>query len=398
MPLDSASAVPAPAAPDDFRALRDREFPYIARSPYLNAASMGPLPERARRAIDAYTLRRADIHALRGDDFEPTLARCRRLAATLVGADADEIALLPNTSFGLNLAAHCLPMERGSRIVVSDREFPANVYPWMALERAAGITVTIVPTDSQGHPDESRLMEEIARGDVRMLAVSAVQFTDGWRADLETLGRACRRHDAWFVVDGIQAVGQLPVDVRAAGIDLMAIGAQKWLCSPFGTGFTYVRRELIERMEPAVVGWTSQTASADLEQVLEYGMEWLPGARRFEVSTQPFQDYAGMAESLQLVVEADPARIQAHVAALIDPLAEWLHGRGIPITSDLRPERRSGIFSFRPFDVRGTFTALNRARVGCVVREGAIRLAPHLYNQPEDMARLMDVLDGCLPR
>ncbi|HEX8392732.1 MAG TPA: aminotransferase class V-fold PLP-dependent enzyme [Longimicrobium sp.] len=394
MPLD---ALPHAAAPD-FRALRDEQFPYVARAPYLNAASMGPLPERARRAVDAYTLRRADIHRMRGDDFEPTAARCRRLASSLIGAEADEIALLPNTSFGLNLAALCLPLRRGSRVLISDREFPANVYPWMALERTAGVTLSVIPADEHGHPDEARLMEELARGDVAMLAISAVQFTDGWRADLATLGAACGRYGAWFVVDGIQAVGQLPLDVRAAGIDVLATGAQKWLCSPFGTGFTYVRRELIGRMEPAVVGWTGQAASADLERVLDYGTEWLPGARRFEVSTQPWQDYAGMAESLELLLAADPARVQAHVAGLIDPLAAWLHARGVVITSDMAPERRSGIFAFRPEDVRGAYGAMQRAGVGCVVREGAIRLAPHLYNQPEDMARVMEVLDECLPR
>jgi selenocysteine lyase/cysteine desulfurase len=382
----------APAA--EFRALRDREFPHVARAPWLNAASMGPLPERARAAVDAYNRRRSDIHSLRGDDFEPVLARARRAAARMIGADDDEIALLPNTSHGLNLAALSLPLEAGRRVLLSDREFPANVYPWLALRDLRGARVDVVPTDARGNPDEARLLDELARGDVDILAVSAVQFTSGWVADLVSLGRACREHGAFLVVDAIQALGQVPLDVRAAHVDVLATGCHKWMCSPFGTGFTYVRRDLIGRMEPRVVGWSAMTASADLERVLDYGPGWVEGARRFEVATQPWQDYAGMAEAVDLLLHADPARIREHVLALQDPLAAWLAERGMQVVSDLRPERRSGIFAFTTDDAAGAFRALNRAGVGCVLREGAVRLSPHLYNQPEDIGRVMDVLEG----
>jgi cysteine desulfurase/selenocysteine lyase len=395
-------AWPQSIAPDaraaDFRALREREFPLLADAAYLNAASMGPLPERTRAAMDAYNRRRAAVHAMRGEDFEPVLVRCRRAAARLVGGDEDEIALVPNTSFGINLAAQCLPLEEGRRIVLSAREFPANVYPWLALERLRGARVDVLPADARGNPDEARMLEELARGDVGILAVSAVQFTSGWVAELEALGRACREHGAWLVVDAIQALGQLPVNVRACGIDVLATAGHKWLCGPFGTGFAYVRRELIERMEPRVVGWTSMRASAELEAVVDYEYAWVEGARRFEVATQPWQDFAGLAESMELLMEADPARIREHVLGLLEPLAAWLDERGVEVASDRRPERRSGILAFRPADAAGTHRALARAGVGCVVREGAVRLSPHLYNQPEDVERVMDVLDGVLAR
>lgn len=361
---------------------------------YLNAASMGPLPERSRAAVEAYNRRRSAIHTMRGADFEPLAARCRRAAARLVGGDEDEIALLLNTSFGISLAALGLPLEAGRRVLLSDREFPANVYPWLALERLRGARVQVLPADARGNPDEARMLEEIARGDVGILAISAVQFTSGWVANLEALGRACREHGAFLVVDAIQAVGQMPIDVRASHVDVLAAGGHKWLCGPFGTGFTYVRREIIDRVEPHLVGWTSMRASADLERVLDYELGWIEGARRFEVATQPWQDYAGLAESLELMLEAAPARIRAHVLALQDPLAAWLGEREIEVVSDVRPERRSGIFSFRPADAAGATRTLGRAGVGCVLREGAVRLSPHLYNQAEDVEKVMDVLDG----
>lgn len=384
--------------PIDFRDLRDREFPFAARAPYLNAASVAPLPERARLALDAFNLRRADVHALRGDDFEPTLARARRAAARLVGGGEDEIALLPNTSFGINLAALSLPLDPGRRVLASRGEFPANVYPWLALEGTRGVRAELIPAHPDGTPDEGRMLEEVGRGDVGILAVSAVQFTDGWVADLAALGRACAEHGTWLVVDAIQALGQLPLEPRALGVHVLATGGHKWLCAPFGTGFAWVARELVERMEPRVVGWAQMAASADLEWVTDYEVRWVEGARRFEVATQPFHDYAAFAESLELLLEADPAAVRAHLRGLLEPLAARLEARGAEVGGGREPGRRSGILAFRTEDTAGAYRALLAAGIGCVLREGAVRLSPHLYNQPEDVERVVEVLDGALPR
>ncbi len=115
------------------------------------------------------------------------------------------------------------------------------------------------------------------------------------------------------------------------------------------------------------------------------------------MATQPWQDYAGLAESMELLADAGPARVRAHVLGLLDPLVEFLRARGVEIASDLSPERRSGILAFRTPEVEAPYRALVAAGVGCALREGAVRLAPHLYNQPEDVQRVMDVLDGAIP-
>ena len=384
------------AAPIDVTALRQAEFPHLGGAPFLNAASMGPLPERARRAVDAYHLRRAsaDLH---GDDFEPTLVRARRAAARLVGAHEDHVALLPNTSFGINLAANTLPIRPGQRVVISEMEFPANVYPWLHAEQSRGARVHLVPTDALGRPDEDRILEELDRGDVAVFALSAVQFATGWNADLVKLGRFCRERGIFFVVDAIQALGQVPLDVHEAEIDVLATGCQKWLCSPFGTGFVYVRPELIARLEPRVVGWTSMAGvPPDYTYVCDYRYDLVDTARRFEVATQPWQDYAGMKESVELLTETGIDRIRAHVLSLLDPLIDWLQDRsdGYEIVSALEPERRSGILAFRPRDAAGAFRALHKAKVACVLREGSVRVSPHLYNTADDVAAVVRVLEA----
>ncbi len=376
----------------DVEALRAREFPAMRETTYLNAASVTPVPERTRAAVEAMTLRRSRIHEWEDADFGDTLQRARAAAARLVGADPDEIALGGNTSFGINLAAQCLPVRPGSVVVASDREFPANVYPWMGP--ASRARLEIVPTDPLGRPDEDRLLERLDRGDVAVFALSAVQFATGWRADLPKLGRFCRERGIFFVVDAIQSLGQIPLDVREAEVDVLATGGHKWLCAPFGTGFAYVRRELLPRMEPQVVGWASMQASADLSHLLDYRWGFVEEARKFEVATLPFHDLAGFAASLELLLEVGVERVRAHLAEILEPLAAWAAERpGTEVVSDLHPERRSGIFCFRPPSPERAFAALTDAGVTCVLREGAIRLSPHLYNDAADVERVIDVLE-----
>lgn len=372
--------------------LRAREFPSLAGAAYLNAASMAPTPERTRRALDELNRRRASITEWADEDFTGPLVAARAAAARLVGADPDEIALGWNTSFGINLAAQCLPIAPGSTVVVSDREFPANVYPWMGPGCPGRLET--VPADALGRPDEDRLLERLDRGDVSVFALSAVQFATGWRADLPRLGRFCRERGIFFVVDAIQALGQVPLDVREAGVDVLATGAQKWLCAPFGTGFAYVRRELLPRMQPRVVGWTSLQASADYANLLDYRYEFVEDARKFEVATPAFQDFAGLAASVEVLLEAGVDKVQAHLVELLDPLAAWLAEHPeYGIVSDRDPARRSGIFCFRPPEPERTFAALTAAGVVCVLRQGAVRVAPHLYNDADDLARVLEVLE-----
>ena len=374
--------------------MRTAEFPFAESAIYLNAAAVAPVPERARRAMADFNRRRSRVHELTESDFVAPLARCRSAAARLIGADPEEIALGGNTSFGINLAARCLPLPAGSCVVTSDREFPANVYPWMGLTHK-GVRLDLVPSDELGRPDEQRILERLGQGDVSVLALSAVQFATGFRARLDTLGQACRERGIFFVVDAIQAIGQAPVDVRAANIDILATGGHKWLCGPFGTGWAYVRRELHSLLEPHVVGWTAMRASQNLSSLLDYRWEFEPDARRFEVATMPLQDFLGLAHSMELLVEVGIPAIQAHLQTLLDPLIAWAEGReGVEPISDSTPEHRSGIVCFRPPKPEAAFRALGEAGIVCALREGAIRISPHLYNIPEDTARVIEVLDG----
>jgi len=219
---------------DQFRALRAAEFPWTADTVYLNNASIGPIPERTRRALDEFTAKRTAPHLLPDRELQAGLQAARAAVARLLNAEPAEIALATNTSYGLNLAARALPLARGDVVVVSDREFPANVYPWLLLKKQ-GIQVELAPCTPEGWPDEDFLVERLHDPRVRVLAVSFVQFSNGYRADLARLGAACRANGTFLVVDGIQGVGSSVLDVRETPIDILACGGQKWLLSPWGS-------------------------------------------------------------------------------------------------------------------------------------------------------------------
>lgn len=369
--------------PHDIEALRAREYPWEAHGDaiHFDHAAVGPLPQRARDALDAYGLKRAEPHRLSNDDFFPVLDRARSLVGKLIGASAGEIVLTTNTSWGVNLAAYSLPLGPGDIVLGSQGEFPANVYPWMAAAKARGFTFELVPLAGSA-PDVSAILARIESDPrVKCVALSWVSFWSGARISLGTIGAACRAHGIWFAVDAIQGLGPLALDVRTTPVDILSCGAQKWLCSPWGSGFAYMRHALVAALEPPAAGWLAQASSGDFARFLDYDPAWHADARKFEVGTIPYQDIVGMNEALALILELGPSRIEAHVRTLTTELLDWAQGAsGVRILTPLADERRAGIVAFATPDVDSDSAKLRAAKVTHSVREGAIRLSPHFHN------------------
>jgi len=376
----------------DLVSIRQTEFPWTADTIYLNNASVGPLPERTRRVLDEFNRKRAAPFRLPDRELFATLAESRRLAAELIGASPEEIALTINTGFGLSLAARALPLRPGDIVLASDKEFPANVYPWMRL-KDSGVTLELAPTTAEGWPDEAHLLDRLSDPRVRVLAVSLVQFSNGYTVDLARLSAATRASGTYLVIDAIQGVGQLPVDVTKTPVDILACGAQKWLLSPWGSGFVYVRRELVREMSPSITGWMAFEGTEDFTRLTEYRDTLRGDARRFELITLPYQDFAGMNASLGLLLSAGIQRIAEHLRALHAPVLAWAGCQEVRVLSP-RGERGSGILCVQPPDVGEAFRRLKAARVISSMREGGIRLSPHLYNTVDEMEGDVDILEG----
>ena len=378
----------------DVAALRAREYAWMASDPsiFLNAASVGPMPSAAVDVAQTWSRMRAQPHRLPFQWMLEAAATARAQFAALVGADADEIALMPNTTYGLNLAARALPLRPGT-ILTFDGEFPSCVYPFQALG-SRGINLELVPR-KHGLPDEDALVAAIERADVVAVVVSWVQFATGYVADLARIGAACRARDVFFIVDGIQGCGVRPIDLHALPIDIFASGAQKWQLSPWGTGFVYVRRELVQAIDPIDVGWACMKSSTDYTRLTDYDFDFFDDARRFEVVTLAYHDFAVANAATRMLLDIGVEAVSAHITSLGSRIVEWAQSRSdVRLVTPADPSKRAGVISFASESLPAMASRLSAAHVTHTVREGAIRLAPHCYNTSDEIDRVLKILDN----
>jgi cysteine desulfurase/selenocysteine lyase len=381
-------------APFDVAALRTREYGWMANDPaiFLNAASVGPMPAAAVEVAQTWSRMRAQPHLLPFQWMLDAASTARAQFAALVGADADEIALMPNTTYGLNLAARALPLRPGT-ILTFDGEFPSCVYPFQALG-SRGINLELIPR-KHGLPDEDALVAAIERPEVVAVVISWVQFATGYVADLERIGAACRARGVFFIVDGIQGCGVRPINLHALPVDIFASGAQKWQLSPWGTGFVYVRRELVQAIDPIDVGWACMKSSTDYTRLTDYDFDFFDDARRFEVVTLAYHDFAVANASTRILLDLGVDAVAAHIATLGDRIVHWAQGRpDVRLVTPADPAHRAGVISFASASLPAMASRLSAAHVTHTVREGAIRLSPHCYNTAEEIERVIEILDN----
>lgn len=369
----------------DVNALRSA-FPVTKHCTYLNHAAVAPLPNPVRAAMSKFIADRGVIFK-RKRRYEHVSDDLRAVLAWLINAAPEEIALVQNTSEGLNIIANALPLETGDNVIFCDIEFPANVYPWMNLQRR-GIEPRCVPHDSGGLTVEA--LETYADARTRVVAASSVEFLTGFRNDLQALGAWCDEHEAYFVVDGIQSLGAAPLDVQACGIDFLSCGSPKWLMGPKGQAFIYCRHELLDELLPPFAGYLSV---AGWEDWRDYDLTFLPDASRFELGCANQVGQVGLLAAVRFLMETGIPAIERWTLHLTDLLIEDLQQRGYDVASNLEREYRSAIVSFSvPGDVDEAFQKLANAKIVVSKREQYIRVSPHCYNTEEEITRVGEVL------
>ncbi|MCA9450907.1 MAG: aminotransferase class V-fold PLP-dependent enzyme, partial [Candidatus Omnitrophica bacterium] len=205
------------------------------------------------------------------------LMNIRRLASGLLGGSAKDIAVTPNTTYGVNLIASGLDWKEGDEIVLSSKEYPANVYPWWAQQERGAKLVWVEEDENHRLPVEAYEAKITDR--TKVLTVSHVQFATGFRHDLKRLGEICRERGILFFVDAIQSFSVFDIRVEEWGIDALTTGSHKWLLGPTGIALFYTTPELRDRLTTTFVGADSMVDSLDY---LNYNFQLLPDARRFE--------------------------------------------------------------------------------------------------------------------
>lgn len=364
---------------------------------YFNSASTGPLCRPVRKALDEYyemsqysdgSTSRPDIDRVAFGHLD----NIRKLGARMLGARQDEVGFGFNTGYGLNIAAQGLPLKKGDEVLLSEVEFPANVYPWLAL-RERGVKVKFVPaTDMCFDIDKFR---QAITSNTKVLSLSFVQFFNGFKNDLKTLGEICESRGIYFVVDGIQGCGAESIDVKKCQIDILSSGAQKWMLSPLGTAIFYVRKDLQPQLRQPLASWLSVDWKLNFTNLFHYDLPFFDNARRFELGTYPYAHVFALSKALEILTGIGIGNIQKHNHTLLDKLIVYLKGDGrFRITSSLQPLHRSSILSFTCRDAQKLYTALTRARIFASFREGSIRVSVHLFNNEADVEKLIEILDN----
>jgi cysteine desulfurase/selenocysteine lyase len=388
-----------------------QHFPGTLGKVFLDAACCSLAPRPAVEAIEKFLglamvcpLDSSTHHHIFMDEMR---AAARPAIARLINAHEDEIALVESTTHGLAVAVNAIPLTPGDRVLMPDLEFMQVAVPWLQKKRLLnendGIEIDLVP-NRRGEILIDDIADRITPR-TRVITVSSVQWSHGYRLDLAALSRLCRERHLWLVVDAIQQLGAIPLDVQETPIDFLACGGHKWLNSPYGCGFLYINRGALPRLNPPLAGYLSVEPPAggwgeyfQTPTILPTGdFHYTPQARRYEHGgTANYPGAVGLAASLKLIEELGPTNVAAHIYALTDRLIAGLDALNLEVVTPRAPANRSGIVTFSAGTADNNVRLMNQllaAKILVSVRYtanvGGVRVSCHLYNSEENIDALL---------
>jgi cysteine desulfurase / selenocysteine lyase len=372
--------------------LRRHEFPIANQKAFFAHAADCPLPRRVVDAITDYAL----LAALNDQEQAfpgARIQKVRQIAAQLLNAQMDEIALVGPTSLGLSAVAAGLPLRKGDNILIYQDDYPSNVYPWMALAKR-GVQVRLMNIRELGR---IRTIDVIGQVDenTRLVALASCHFITGWRLDVPAVGKQLRDRNIPFCIDGIQTLGAFPTTVEY--VDFLAADAHKWLLGPCAAGILYVRKALQEKLHPTVFGWHNVRCA---NYVAQDQLVHPPDGRRYEAGSANLLGLAGLQAGMELLLEVGIDNIAAELLRKRAWVVPALQAKGYAVLhATPPPEHASGIVTFYKPD--GDMPALHARLIEAniitslrVSREGQryIRLSPHFYNTDLELQRMMELL------
>lgn len=372
--------------------LRRHEFPVTADTVFLAHAANCPLP---RRVVDAIT----DCALLAGLREQETtfpgtrFQHCRQLAAQLINAKPEEIAFVGPTSLSLSLIANGLSVRKGDNILIYHDDYPANVYPWMALA-PKGVEVRLMNIRELGRIRNIDVIGQVDEN-TRLVALASCHYITGWRLDVAAIGKQLRSRNIPFCIDGIQTLGAFPTTVEH--VDFLAADAHKWLLGPCAAGLLYVRKEMQGLIRPTVLGWHNVRCANFIAQD---EIVHPPDSRRYEAGSANLIGLAGMQAGLELLLDIGVDNIAAELLRKRAWLVPALQEKGYAVLhATPPPENTSGIVTFyKPGeDMAALHEKLMAAKIVTSLRanrEGQryIRVSPHFYNTDAELHRMLELL------
>ena len=358
----------------DMNKIRDW-FPVTRQAVYLNNAAESPLNSRVRDRLNEYL----DITASAQD--KPSVREgVRRQLANLLGGTAEEYALVTSTGVGIAIAAGGIRWRRGDNVVLPVAEHWNNIFPWLALKEQ-GVDVRFVPLSRDNRVEPEAIARAVDER-TRVVAVAAVRFNSGFRADLKKLSQIAHAAGALLVVDGVQAAGVIPLNVDADGIDILCCAGFKWLLGMPGTGFVYVRSTAQNLLKPVIPGKYAAEASF-------HELKYWEDARKFETGTLADSLFYAWSAGLDILEEIGIPQIQQRVLLLTDRIIDGLREKDLMLLSPVADaNERSAILLFSAGDEAANkkiFQRLREKNILISLREGICRVSPAFFNTEEEI-------------
>ncbi|HKP68571.1 MAG TPA: aminotransferase class V-fold PLP-dependent enzyme [Pyrinomonadaceae bacterium] len=366
------------------------QFPASQKYTYLNSAAVSPLPTAA---VDAVRWQLDDVaqngvaHYL---DWVATKNRARALIAGMLNVAPETVAFMRNTSDGFAAVASGIEWGAGDNIVSFANEFPANYYAWRRVRDRFGVELRLAP-EHNGRIEMDEFVSLIDQN-TKVVAISAVQYASGFTADLERISEAAHAVDALVAVDIIQGLGGRGFDLPALGVDIAAGASHKWLCAPEGCGILYVSENARDRVDPTFVGWISVDTPWDFE---DREQPFRDNTLAWESGTGCSSLFYGLEQSAKLLTDIGLGKIQGYLEELTDYLCELLAGKNYEIVSSRAPGEKSSIVCVRHqegLECNDIAKQLEEENIIVSPRYDRLRISPHVYNNREDIERLVAAL------
>jgi len=360
-------------------------FPVTKKFIYLNHAGVAPVSRRVADAVMTFNLEALNKGYTAGPHWVKRFEEIRGTCARLLHAQVEEIAFVKNTSHGISLIARGLKLQAGDEVILSEVEFPANVYPWMALEKQG---IVIKKLSSQRGELQLQELDQLTTPKTKVISLSSVQYGTGYRLPLAKVGKFCRDRGIFFCVDAIQSLGAFPLNVEDDFVDFLAADSHKWMLGHEGIGVLYIRKELIPKIEPVLLGWNSVQEALSFDHI-DFTLRQT--AARFEEGSHNGLSIYGLGAAVELLLEVGVERIAHRVQHLTDTLSQGLQELGLKAHHSPDPQYRSGIvlFSLPEDEERIRLHALERhlfsKNIYTSVRRGCLRFSPHFYNSQEEI-------------
>lgn len=365
-----------------------KHFPYLDSGKiYFNHAAISPLSNFVKVELEQFLHERSTTDIDNYEKMVNTVGSLTDRISVMLNAKPDRIALTKSVTESLNILAQGIKWEKGDRIILNDIEFPANVYPFLNLKNY-GVEVDFVKSKNGEIKIED--IEKLITPKTKLLSISFVQFLTGFRADLETIGELCSKHNIIFSVDAIQGAGVIQLDVEKYKIDFLAGGSHKWLMGLTGLGYLFITEKLQSKLEQKSVGWLSVENEWDL---LNYSLELKQTALRFQLGTFSFSGVVALNASLEFFESLGYVNIEDYILQNSKYFLAKLVDEGFkPILRNLPEKNLAGIVTFPVENAEEVFKQLLEKNIVGSLREGMIRFSPHFYNTKEEIDIVVDKL------